>query len=105
MADVVGASDVHERLASTTPCKGLPDAGGGQLRLVAHNNPPGFGAFPTFAGAAADQFPLKLGKPAQHHDFLPVILSNSVNMQSPLNPGIERALPPFQYIREMARTA
>jgi hypothetical protein len=37
-------------------------------------------------------------------DFLPSIFSQFCNKQSPLNPGIERALPPFQYIREMALT-
>ena len=45
MADVVGASDVHERLASITPCEDF-------LTLVvirlAPNNAPSFGAFPAF---------------------------------------------------------
>ena len=66
MADVVGASDVHERLASITPCKGFLTLVVVSFGLRPHNNPSGFGAFPAFADAAADQFPLKLGKPAQH---------------------------------------
>jgi len=65
MADVAGASDVHERLASIMPCKGFLTLVVSQFRLSAHNNSSGFGAFPAFAGAAADQTPLKLGKPAQ----------------------------------------
>ena len=49
MADVVGASDVHERLASITPCKDFLTLVVSQFRL-APNNAPSFGAFPAFTG-------------------------------------------------------
>ena len=51
------------------PCKGFLTLVVSQFRLSAHNNSSGFGAFPAFAGAAADQTPLKLGKPAQHRQL------------------------------------
>jgi hypothetical protein len=62
MADVVAVADVDQGLAGFPSRNGLLALVVRQFWLAAHHHALGFGAFPAFAGATTDQFPLKLGE-------------------------------------------
>jgi hypothetical protein len=85
MADVIAAADVDQGLAGFPSRNGLLALVVRQFWLAAHH-PPGFGAFPTFAGATTDQFPLKLGEAAQDRQHQPTVRRGGVR------PGVPQGL-------------